>query len=176
MLFCSKESHLRDRPSAPTMAAELKKYLKTFPKGFSEEALVYANFSSAAMNATMCSCKGPNRRHKSTATSPPNPDSKTPIIDTQTGQMAEPDDVQSVTDSNDDACFLMQWIRIGTSNYLVMFDCGANVNLIDGALAERENLQVITDQPSGIKIVGGGGNPLWVWSLLVPLSLASSTH
>ena len=159
MLFCSRESHLRDRPSAPTMAAELKKYLKTFPKGFSEEALVYANFSSAAMNLAMCSCKGPNCKHKSTATPPPDPDSKTPVIDTQTGQIADPDNIQSVTNSNDDACFLMQWIKIGTSNCLVMFDRGANVNLIDGALAERENLKVITDQPSGIKIVGGGETP-----------------
>ena len=53
------------------------------------------------------------------------------------------------------AMYLMQILKIGKSEVLTFFDSGANVNLIEGDLAIRENLQCISDKPSSLSVVGG---------------------
>ena len=48
----------------------------------------------------------------------------------------------------------MQTIKIGSSTALVFYDKGSNCHLIDGALAEKEGLQVISDRPTSIRVAG----------------------
>ena len=49
----------------------------------------------------------------------------------------------------------MQILKIGSSEVLTFFDSGANVNLIDGDIAIRENLPCITNKPTSLSVVGG---------------------
>ena len=51
--------------------------------------------------------------------------------------------------------YLMQILKIGSSQVLTFFDSGANVNLIDGDIAVRENLPCVNDKPSSLSVVGG---------------------
>ena len=51
--------------------------------------------------------------------------------------------------------YLMQILRIGSSDVLTFFDSGATVNLIDGDIATHENLPCISDKPTSLSFVGG---------------------
>ena len=44
---------------------------------------------------------------------------------------------------------------MGSSPCLCFYDRGANLNLIDGELAEREELQIVTSKPSILTVAGG---------------------
>ena len=57
-------------------------------------------------------------------------------------------------ESPHDSFYLMQTIKIGSSTALVFYDKGSNSHLVDGALAEKEGLQVISDRPTSIKVAG----------------------
>ena len=50
--------------------------------------------------------------------------------------------------------YLMQILRIGSSDMLTFFDSGATVNLIDGDIATHENLPCISDKPTSLSFVG----------------------
>ena len=54
------------------------------------------------------------------------------------------------------AHYIMQILKIGSSQVLTFFDRGANVNLIDGELAISENLKRMSEKSSTLKVVGGG--------------------
>ena len=53
------------------------------------------------------------------------------------------------------SCYLMQTIKIGSSEALVFFDRGANIHIIDGLLAEKEGLQKVSSNPTNLTVVGG---------------------
>ena len=60
-----------------------------------------------------------------------------------------------VPESKEHSFYLMQTLRIGSSECLTFFDPGANTHLIDGNIASKEGLQVISDKTSAIRVVGG---------------------
>ena len=57
---------------------------------------------------------------------------------------------------SESSIYLMQNLRIGNSNYLTFFDSGANSHLIDGQLAEKESLHLISSNPTDLGVFGGG--------------------
>ena len=89
-----------------------------------------------------------------TKTSPPHVDSVTPAIDTHTGMRVDVPKECIKQESPHDSFYLMQTISLGGSTALIFYDKGSNCHLIDGALAEKENLQVVTDQPTSIRVAG----------------------
>ena len=50
----------------------------------------------------------------------------------------------------------MQNLRIGNSNCLTFFNSGVNAHLIDGELAEKEKLQLISSNHTVLGVIGGG--------------------
>ena len=62
---------------------------------------------------------------------------------------------QILPESKEHSFYLMQTLRIENSECLTFFDPGANTHLIDGNIAEREGLQLISDNISTIRVVGG---------------------
>ena len=153
VLYCTNPAHANNRASDEVIFKELKKYLKGMPKSLNGGNIMFANAGLMTLNAApTCSC---TEKHVCSLSRRPSLGSQTPIIDTETGQPAPEHEISSVSESNKEAFFLMQWIQIGGSRCLVLFDRGSNVNLIDGPLAEREQLQVISDRPAGIKVIGG---------------------
>ena len=51
---------------------------------------------------------------------------------------------------------MMQTIKVGSYDTTILFDPGANVNLINGDLAQRVGLTVVSDKPQALNVVGGG--------------------
>ena len=50
----------------------------------------------------------------------------------------------------------MQNLRIGNSDCSTLFDPGANAHLIDGQLAKKEKLQLISSNSTALGVIGGG--------------------
>ena len=50
----------------------------------------------------------------------------------------------------------MQTLKVGSYDTVIFFDPRANVNLINGDLAQRVGLSVISDKPQALSVVGGG--------------------
>ena len=51
--------------------------------------------------------------------------------------------------------YLTQWIRVGDKPLLVMYDRGSNTNLILGKVAQKGKMQIISDKPRLMTVVGG---------------------
>ena len=52
--------------------------------------------------------------------------------------------------------YLTQWVMIGSTPHLVMYDHGSNINLIWGKVAETQEQQMISNQAGRITVAGGG--------------------
>ena len=149
VFFCKNPDHNPSRPDAETLFKELKKYLKVMSNSVDKDTIVFANVSQIQ--------KDPLKPSSSKSKISP-PHSKVPWFDTKTG-IIEASEPPSNFPSWNDACLLMQTIRVGSSECLVLFDRGANVNLIDGKLAEEEDLYVASRDPTTIKVAGAGSMP-----------------
>ena len=78
-----------------------------------------------------------------------------PTIDSETGERVKCNKDQIIPEIKEHSFYLMQTLRIGNSECLTFFGPGANTHLVDGNIAEREGLQMISDKTSAIRIVGG---------------------
>ena len=79
-----------------------------------------------------------------------------PTIDSQSGQFITSENAIIIPEVSEHAHYLMQLLKIGSSTVLAFYDRGANINLIDGEIAERENLKLTSDKPIELTVVGGG--------------------
>lgn len=156
VLYCVRQEHDSKKPPPQLLVKELRKYLKGMPK-MADDLLVYANFGFMALNASACGCLADSQcHHLKTHSSTLDPETDTPVFDTRTGEREYEESLEIPKEPEEDAFFLMQWIKIGPSvDCLVLFDRGSNVNLISGPLAEQAGLQVVSSKPSTIKVVGG---------------------
>merc|ERR1711911_297248 len=86
------------------------------------------------------------------------------IFDTQTGNsirvgMNEGQKSNFLTPSEAQAnpsIFVMQWLRIGSTDCLCFFDSGANIHMISGDLAEKEGVKMLSQDSTVLKILGKG--------------------
>ena len=78
-----------------------------------------------------------------------------PSIDSETGRMDTISPEKIIHEVPEHSCYLMQTIKIGSSEALVFFDRGANIHIIDGSLAEKEGLQKVSSNPINLTVVGG---------------------
>ena len=58
--------------------------------------------------------------------------------------------------NSENSIYLMQNLRIGNSDCLTFFDSGAKTHLVDGQLAEKEKLQLISSNSTALGVIGGG--------------------
>ena len=79
-----------------------------------------------------------------------------PCINSNTGERVEPNPENIIPEVREHSFYITQWLKIGKSKCLTFFDPGANTHLVDGALAKKENIQIISSRPSALKVVGGG--------------------
>ena len=98
---------------------------------------------------------------------PLNQEDSIPTVDSQTGRFIDQKDAVIVPEILEHAHYLMQHLRVGNSTMLAFFDRGANINLIDGELAERENLRKTSCKPSELTVVGGGSSSNGIWAVLI---------
>ena len=64
-----------------------------------------------------------------------------PSFDTRTGEEICVPAPCVVPEPGEHPTYILQWIRIGSSELIVFFDRGASLNLIQGSIAEKEGLQ-----------------------------------
>ena len=82
-------------------------------------------------------------------------DKPAPSIDSETGEAVQVSSDAIIPEVLEHSCYLMQTIRIGSSEVLVFFDRGANIHIIDGSIAEKEGLQKVSSNPTSLTVVGG---------------------
>ena len=78
-------------------------------------------------------------------------------IDSSTGDLCVANTRRIIPETENTSTYIMQWLQIGKSKCLCFFDTGADMNMIDGRMAEKERLRVITQAPISLKAVGGTG-------------------
>ena len=79
-----------------------------------------------------------------------------PTFDSESGLQVVCQEENVCSKISESSVYLMQNLRIGKSDCLTFFDSGANSHLIDGQLAEREKLQLISSKFTDFGVIGGG--------------------
>ena len=153
VLYCFDPSH--EKPSQTDLYNGLAAYLGPLSDAVrNKQIVVAACFNQPATVCANACMHSQCRSFHTTKTSPPCVDSVTPAIDTHTGLRVDIAKELIRQESPYDSFYLMQTIRLGSSTALIFYDKGSNCHLIDGALAEKEGLQVISDQPTSIRVAG----------------------
>lgn len=155
VLFCTFTADIHPKPSVTDLQSALLKYLgELHPSIGTQIVLTAVCFQEKVVSVCTCSTSSRCSCNTASKTSRPNPDSKTPAIDSSTGVRLNIPESQVTKEVQESSCYIMQHFRIGGSLVLGFYDKGANVNMIEGELAEREGLQVISDRPTTIKVAG----------------------
>ena len=82
-------------------------------------------------------------------------DKPAPSVDSETGRICMVNPERIIPEVGEHSCYLMQTIKIESSEALIFFDRGANIHIIDGELAKREGLQKVSSVPTNLTVVGG---------------------
>ena len=152
VLFCTNPDHESRKPTPTEFFRELKWYLKIMAPTITENTVVFSNLSFVTSSLKPeNSMSAGNPSSKSREVDPKEPVS---VYETSSGDKVGTE-TRSLHESVHDACLLLQIVKIGKTQCLLMFDRGANVNLIDGEVAEREELCVLNQDPTTINVAGG---------------------
>jgi len=146
ILLCVRDDHADLRATPEAIRKALEKHLGPFDASISNSPIVYsANFifhtahTQQSINQVHGCIEG----------------TETPTIDTSTGARVKNVEEIIVPEVKQHAFYLMQIIKIGSTQVQLFFDSGANAHLISGELAVTEGLQLISDKPTSITVVGG---------------------
>lgn len=152
ILLCKKADHIRT--DIKTVLKELSTY---FPEFVIEEMAKVIPTSVNVVNMEIeGSCHLSSFDSQPTFSSPPNPDSKTPIINTMSGKCVDVDEKLVIQESSEEATYILQTLNLKGEDCLCFYDSGANQHLIDGQLAESADLKVVSSRSVPIGVVGGG--------------------
>ena len=154
LLLCTKDDH--SKPMVKDIMKILKDYFPSF--NMKHDVKLSANILIASFMPScfkcgqedVCACNTP------TKSSLVDPYAKVPVIDTQTGQEMVVDDNMIVREINEATVFVMQMLKIKDEVFLTFYDRGASQHLINGNMAEKTKLKVISSRPSSLYVVGGG--------------------
>ena len=99
----------------------------------------------------------PRGRAPTSKTTPPTSRVPKQTYDTRDGttHAIQPQN-QIVAPSKEQPFFVMQQLMIGSESVLTFYDSGANIHLVEGALAEKVGFTVLDDKCVSIGVVGGG--------------------
>ena len=79
----------------------------------------------------------------------------TPTIDSSTGHRVNTDPQMIIHECDEHSFFMMQKILIGDAECLVFFDSVSNAHLLDGSVAIKQGLEIMSIKPINIAVVGG---------------------
>ena len=85
----------------------------------------------------------------------PTASGSVPAFDSRTGEEVSVSTTSIVPGPVDHPTYILQWIKLGSSELLVFFDPGASCNLIQGEIAEKEGLPVVSSSPGKLRVRGG---------------------
>ena len=145
VLFCPRNEHAK--PTSSELANMLKDYFPSLDVSKVSPILVACVGANEipAVNAIASSSK---TRHVDS-------EEDDVIIDSFTGEKAPAVPSALLSEQDIPPIYIMQWFMIGDSKCLCFFDTGANIHMIDGKMAEKEELKVVSQTPTTLKVVGG---------------------
>ena len=143
VFFCRKKEHAMLRAPFNEMKKDLEQYLGKLGTMIVDASIKFAVFSMGpGANAL-----GWNQKKFENIPAP--------SIDSEIGRINTVSPERIIHEVSEHSCYLMQTIKIGSSEALVFFDRGANIHIIDGSLAEKEGLQKVSNDPTNLTVVGG---------------------
>ena len=80
----------------------------------------------------------------------------TPTFDLELGIEVDTATVVIVPELPEHSFYLMQLLRIGENNQLILFDLGESVHLVQVKMAAASRFELISFRPTSLTIVGGG--------------------
>ena len=80
----------------------------------------------------------------------------TPTFDSELGIEVDTATIVVLPEVPEHSFYLMQWLRIGENNQLILFDPGASVHLVQVKMAAASRFELISFRPMSLTIVGGG--------------------
>ena len=145
MLLCTRRDHYK--PPVDKVSRLLKNYLP---------ALDITNFTPNLVASRGSSVK-------SYLTAPSKPSKSRPVqmdevdmaVNTLTGEKHLLERSAVLTQHTSPTIYITQWIQVGTSKCLCFFDTGADIHMVDGEMAEKEGLEVVSKVQTTLKVVGG---------------------
>ena len=146
MLFCSNPSH--SKPSAIEVSGQLSKLFPLFDQQKMLNRMVL-HYSLGVFSTNL------QKGEVVTKTKNPEESEKNVAVDSSTGVKTKLDPSKLIPESPDPPIYLLQHTKIGSSEALCFYDYGANIHLIDGPMAEKENLEVLNQKPCEINGAGG---------------------
>ena len=149
ILFCRRREHANLRASFPDMKNDLEKYLGKLGTTVVDSSIKFAanyTFQVFSMDPGANALGWSQREFI---------DKPAPTIDSETGRNLQVPSDLIIPEVSEHSCYLMQTVKIGSTEALVFFDRGANIHIIDGSLAEKEGLQRVSNTPTSLTVVGG---------------------
>ena len=148
ILMCRRKAHAAARTPTEKIHDQFSKYFGCTDTNNKPQDISYTvNFMHQDYSLTLV--KQLNQE-KPGSFKPPPP----PTFHSQTGETITNPSVKIIPEVSEHTMYLIQILKIGNIEVLTFFDSGANVNLIDGDLATRENLQYISKKPTALSVVG----------------------
>ena len=150
VLFCRKRDHGANRAAFASMKKDMEKYIGKFGTTIVDSSIKFSvNYMYQAHSLAPGSANMLGWGQGIDSLEP------APVIDSETGTRLKGSTAVIIPEVREHSCYLMQSIRIGEAVVLVFFDHGANIHIIDGELATKQNLQLVSDKPTALTVVGG---------------------
>ena len=168
VLLCTDPSHRR--LTTQQVQDALSVYLKSVNVKFIDHLRPYFNLASTSShNTARLKHTAPPPRSKSSSIKSTQP---VPVFDTSSGKrVASPTSVKS--ESDEDAVYVFQTVRIGSESALIFYDSGASANLVLGSFAERVKFKTISPD---CQLIGAlGDHSLWTDYGLYSATLGSKS-
>jgi hypothetical protein len=162
-LLCGLNGH--DKPDEPTLTAAVEAWIPNLSLA-SLGVPLRVNITSVICNRSAINCS-PNSK-----SSPPSCKPLDKSFDPSTGKvntLLKQDYPKIIKQSQEHAFYIMQTLAIGGEEVLTFYDSGSNGNLIEGALAEDLNFDVLDSRCVPVGVLGGGHCLDLLWSLLMCL-------
>ena len=143
IIYCRKVEHKDLRAPIAEIKKAWEKYLGKFTcKTPDSDIKISVNFMFQSHNATSNSSRESSKN--------------APSINTTSGAIEKPKTGKIIQEKPDDSFYLMQTLKIGSSNVLAFLDSGSNAHLIYEHIARSEGLLKTSERSKSISVVGGG--------------------
>ena len=149
VLFCRRKEHAELRAPFAEMRKDIEQYLRKLGTMIVDSSIRFAaNYTHQviSMGPGVNAVGWDQKKFE---------DKPAPINDSETGKFNAVDSKKIVQEVSEHSCYLMQTIKIESSEALVFFDHGANIQIIVGSLAEKEGLQKVSSNPTRLTVVDG---------------------
>ena len=149
VLFCRRKEHAELRSPFPELKKDLESYIGKLGTMIVDSSVRFAanyTYQVFSMGPGVSAVGWDQEQFK---------DKPAPSVDSETGRICMVNPEKIIPEVGEHSCYLMQTIKIGSSEALIFFDRGANIHIIDGELAKREGLQKVSSVPTNLTVVGG---------------------